>query len=81
MTWIPVSERLPLDQSEVLVLIDGYDRAFCGWCSILPHRQWYQDDRFVYSSDGGHTADIEGVTHWCPLPDTTDTPLPPLNGS
>lgn len=60
--WIPVTERLPEDRSNVLVVAYWHERwgVYMGWCA--PERaEWC-----VYIGIGDR--DDVAVTHWMPLP-------------
>ena len=61
--WIPVTERLPEDRSNVLVAAYWYERwgVYMGWC--VPERaEWC-----VHIGIGDRN-DV-AVTHWLPLPE------------
>jgi len=58
--WIPVSERLPEDYENVLLLLNGLVASSGFHNSIIP--QWSADG-FYYHSNWYDT-----VTHWKPLP-------------
>lgn len=55
MTWIPVSERLPENENEVLVYDDDMG------CQVA----FYCDDEWLWSERGL----LVNVTHWQPLPE------------
>lgn len=60
--WIPVTERLPEDRSNVLVVAYWHERwgVYMGWCA--PERvEWC-----VHIGIGDR--DDVAVTHWMPLP-------------
>ena len=61
--WIPVTERLPEDRSDVLVVAYWHERwnVYMGWCA--PERaEWSVHD-------GIGDRDDVAVTHWMPLPE------------
>lgn len=61
--WIPVTERLPEDRSDVLVVAYWHERwgVYMGWCA--PERAaWSVHIGIVDRSD-------IAVTHWMPLPE------------
>ena len=57
--WIPVNERLPEENTDVLVSVDE-NSDDCGM-----HVCDYYDGKFL-RADAGY---IWGVTHWMPLPE------------
>ena len=59
--WIPVTERLPEDRSDVLVVAYWHERwgAYMGWCA--PERAAWSVHVGI-----GDRSDI-AVTHWMPL--------------
>ena len=57
--WIPVAERLPEENTDVLVSVDE-NSDDCGM-----HVCDYYDGKFL-RADAGY---IWGVTHWMPLPE------------
>lgn len=61
--WIPVTERLPEDRSDVLVVAYWHERwgVYMGWCS--PERAAWSVHIGI-----GDRSDI-AVTHWMPLPE------------
>ena len=61
--WIPVTERLPEDRSDVLVVAYWHERwgVYMGWCA--PERVAWSVHIGI-----GDRSDI-AVTHWMPLPD------------
>ena len=61
--WIPVTERLPEDRSDVLVVAYWRERwgAYMGWCA--PERAAWSVHVGI-----GDRSDI-AVTHWMPLPE------------
>ena len=60
--WIPVTERLPEDRSDVLVVAYWHERwgVYMGWCA--PERAAWSVHIGI-----GDRSDI-AVTHWMPLP-------------
>ena len=54
--WIPVAERLPEDDDDVLIMSSG--SISMGYYSI--YNEYWADYINVYNSD---------VTHWMPLPE------------
>ena len=61
--WIPVTERLPEDRSDVLVVAYWHERwgVYMGWCA--PERVAWSVHIGI-----GDRSDI-AVTHWMPLPE------------
>ena len=61
--WIPVTERLPEDRSNVLVAAYWYERwgVYMGWC--VPERAEWSVHIGI-----GDRNDV-AVTHWLPLPE------------
>ena len=61
--WIPVTERLPEDRSNVLVVAYWHERwgVYMGWCA--PERAKWS----VHVGIGDR--DDVAVTHWMPLPE------------
>ena len=61
--WIPVTERLPEDRSDVLVVAYWHERwgVYMGWCA--PVRAAWSVHIGI-----GDRSDI-AVTHWMPLPE------------
>lgn len=61
--WIPVTERLPEDRSDVLVVAYWHERwgVYMGWCA--PERAAWSVHIGI-----GDRSDI-AVTHWMPLPE------------
>lgn len=57
--WISVSERLPEEHQDVLLMRRGANQCECGW---LDHRGYY------WMKEGGATIDSDRVTHWQPFP-------------
>lgn len=55
--WIPVTERLPRNNTYILVSTD---------CVVIP--AYWHNDRF-YSFTAIGIATVGGVTHWMPLPE------------
>ena len=60
--WIPVTERLPEDRGDVLVVAYWHERwgVYMGWCA--PERAAWSVHIGI-----GDRSDI-AVTHWMPLP-------------
>jgi len=54
--WIPVSERLPTDQQEILISITRNKMSYMEVCVFADHEFW---------NDGGY---VFSPTHWVPLP-------------
>ena len=61
--WIPVTERLPEDRGDVLVVAYWHERwgVYMGWCA--PERAAWSVHIGI-----GDRSDI-AVTHWMPLPE------------
>ena len=61
--WIPVTERLPKDRSDVLVVAYWHERwgVYMGWCA--PERAEWSVHIGI-----GDRNDV-AVTHWMPLPE------------
>lgn len=59
--WIPVGERLPDDNAEVLF----YGHHNCITLGYYHHEKWYFDT--------GWEFDLGTVTHWQPLPEPPET--------
>ncbi len=61
--WIPVTERLPEDRSDVLVVAYWHERwgVYMGWCA--PERAAWSVHIGI-----GDRSDI-AITHWMPLPE------------
>ena len=64
--WIPVTERMPPQGDEVLVLVDGHRGP--SWSNRYPlvayrtfSRQWYEERH-------PDAEPVVGVTHWMPIP-------------
>ena len=53
--WIPVSERLPKDDEDVLVCVNGTYRDLA-----------YRDEGTWYDERHNH---LKGITHWMQLPE------------
>lgn len=67
--WIPVTERLPEDRSDVLVVAYWHERwgVYMGWCA--PERVAWSVHIGI-----GDRSDI-AVTHWMPLPEPPEVEL------
>ena len=69
--WIPVTERMPDEDDDVLVLI-GCDCFVMRLVNRDKTDVWHGDGS-VYmewqSFSGSLTADVNDVTHWMPLPE------------
>lgn len=63
VVWIPVTERLPEDRSDVLVVAYWHERwgVYMGWCA--PKRAEWSVHIGI-----GDRNDV-AVTHWMPLPE------------
>lgn len=69
MTWTPVKERLPADETHVLVLIKGEPRIGAVFWECPGHEDThppfqYWDDPY----DCGQAWDWGDVTHWAEIP-------------
>lgn len=54
--WIPVTERLPQNDTYILVTTDG----------VVVPAYWHNDRMLAFTAIG--VARVVGVTHWMPLP-------------
>ena len=63
--WIPVTERLPKDEQEVLVYTIHH--CYYTWVCHNKVEYWWEDEY-------GYCCDFDDVTHWMPLPE------PPKDG-
>lgn len=63
VVWIPVTERLPEDRSDVLIVAYWHERwgVYMGWCA--PERAEWSVHIGI-----GDRNDV-AVTHWMPLPE------------
>ena len=52
--WIPVTDRLPQDDEDVLVWVNGTHRDMA-----------YRDEGVWYDEEHNH---LKNITHWMPLP-------------
>lgn len=64
--WIPVSERLPEDDQEVIVAWPGGVNTGL-YSQRAPHWHYYYAESEV---------EFPGVTHWMPLPDPPEPATP-----
>ena len=55
--WIPVTERLPKNDTYILVNTEGV---------VIP-AHWHNDRMYAFTAIG--VATVGGVTHWMPLPE------------
>ena len=55
--WIPVEERLPMNDTYILVTTDG----------VVVPAYWHNDRFYAFTANG--VATVGGVTHWIPLPE------------
>ena len=72
--WIPVSERLPEHENNVLAVVDGRRRVM-RYVTIHKGGQRYRVWAYVYGGlegDGWHDDDYL-VTHWMEIPDLPDS--------
>lgn len=60
--WIPVTERLPEPETDVLVFVDGCVEA-------IVYRYGRKRNRFMKMDDCGYWWERTGVTHWMPFPE------------
>jgi hypothetical protein len=67
--WIPVAERLPLPETEVLCAFDSGE--VCSLWQDWAHSR--DEDPFLYGEDPSFRR-VKRATHWMPLP------LPPEKG-
>ena len=74
--WIPVTERLPEDRTQVLCFggVKGYERAKIKWFAVCLETVDQYDFEgqkhsgfYCYDSEYGYYEDTE-ITHWMPLP-------------
>jgi len=72
LKWIPVTERLPENGGEPVIII--YKNPFFGLLESCFGSAEYHSDRKKWISPltGGRMIEIEvyNVTHWCPIPDS-----------
>ncbi len=54
--WIPVTERLPLNDTYILVTTDG----------VVVSAYWHNDRFYAFTANG--VATVGGVTHWMHFP-------------
>jgi hypothetical protein len=70
--WIPVTERFPDDDVQVLVWGKGWGQPAIGW---REHRPWYTVPETIWTLgdeiDRGFPP--VGITHWMPLPPVPET--------
>lgn len=63
--WIPVTERLPENGKDVLVITSGSERNMAVWrffhCNPNGHPHW--------EDEVGDGLILEAATHWMPLPE------------
>ena len=76
--WISVGERLPADETEVLIILDGQVRVGAIFLECQSYEEGgktfrYWDDPY----DDGQAWEFHQVTHWMPLP---AAPVPPAEG-
>jgi hypothetical protein len=65
--WIPVSERLPEDAKDVLVLAHWERKDNRGIVDSLAHVAWLDGDGYWYINSQTMLR-RDAVTHWRPLP-------------
>ena len=73
--WIPVSERLPDNDDEVLVIINYTEQPIMAY---FKHEKWFgslatRDEMKSCSADDPELLDSDWVTHWMPLPPKPET--------
>ena len=59
--WIPVTERLPDNDTYILVTTDG----------VTASAYWHNDRFYAFTASG--VATVGCVTHWMPLPEPPQT--------
>lgn len=62
--WIPVSERLPELNTDVLVCDAKY-----GYFGVWSLGRYKNKDALYWEDDGGWFKSLDDVTHWMPLPE------------
>ena len=67
MEWIPVKERLPELNTDVLVCDARY-----GYFGIWSLEKDEREDKPYWEDDGGCWKSLDDVTHWMPLPESPD---------
>ena len=60
--WIPVSERLPKETGEYIVVIEDVEKSTSLWYSVY-RNGWYD------FNDDEYADPYNNVTHWMPLPE------------
>jgi hypothetical protein len=72
--WIPVSEKLPEHENNVLAVLDGQVRIMC-YLTIRQSGEYFKEWAMVYDALGGdaHFDDEYYPTHWM------EVPKPPKN--
>jgi hypothetical protein len=72
--WIPVSEKLPEHENNVLAVLDGQVRIMC-YLTIRDSGKYFKAWAMVYDALGGdaHFEDEYYPTHWM------EVPKPPKN--
>lgn len=58
MNWIPVKDRVPDSQKNVLV-----------WCGYVDMASYQRGGFWVFDRETGIGFDLGSVTHWMPLPE------------
>jgi hypothetical protein len=67
--WIPVSEKLPEHEKNVLAVLDGQVRIMC-YLTIRDSGKYFKAWAMVYDTLGGdaHFDDEYEPTHWMAIP-------------
>ena len=65
--WIPITERLPIDGQDVLIIERWNDTPIVACRNS--RGDWFSDKSHIEINGDASLSDcIDGVTHWMPLP-------------